>query len=80
MSNLPEQNRKEELKALVEQDPDDYQEVLDDQVRDCFDSRASNVNNQGPDGQIDFLVGEFGIAHLLAVLGVQTTSTGKLKG
>ena len=45
-----------DLVAKVE-GSDKYQEIIDDLVHDCVSQTASAINNEGPSGQIDYLLG-----------------------
>lgn len=40
------------------------QNVLDEMVSDLKAGEASNINNQGPEGQVDFLIQELGLVEL----------------
>jgi hypothetical protein len=53
-----------EEKTLVDRLIAIDQETLDEMVHDLKSSEASNINNQGPEGQVDFLIQELGLVQL----------------
>jgi hypothetical protein len=58
---MPEEEQAEEERTLSELRETVEEEELDDVVHDAASSLASQVNNGGPDAQVDFLVDQFGV-------------------
>lgn len=66
-----DENQKAKVKAVLEklQPVDEF--CLDDLVQDTTDCIASNVNNQGIEGQVEYLIAQ-GVepSHIFNVMGV----------
>ena len=68
-----------EEKTLVDRLIAIDQETLDEMVHDLKSSEASGINNQGPEGQVDFLIQEFGLVELARQFGLPAPTTTRYK-
>jgi len=55
------------------------QETLDELVHDLKSGEASDINNQGPEGQVDFLIQELGLVELARRFDLPTPKTTRFK-